>query len=84
MAKNRFTKYILIILGMVLLSGVYGQCKERFVTDIGGGATITNRIKIPFIADDCVEIFTNTDPTVFLFDSSWNIGDMIKIENDFY
>lgn len=51
---------------------------------IGGGATITYRIQVPFKVDDCVEIFSPPDPPVFLFDSSWNIAEIISTEKDFF
>lgn len=83
MINSKSVNKIFILILLFIITDTYAQCKSQFVMDVGGGRTITGRIHVPYKVDDCVEIFTNIKPPVFLFDSSWALKDMINTEKNY-
>jgi len=61
-----------------------GQCKERFIKDIGGGATVTCRIQTLHTKLDCHIMSSNFEPPLLLFDTTWELSDIITAEKEYY
>lgn len=84
MREIKVISIVALSLIILLSNDLSGQCKTRFIMDIGGGRTITSRIKVPYRVDDCEKVFKKVEPPIFIFDSSFSADNIVNTEKDYY